>query len=124
MELLEAADIDDPKVKHGATTDDGEDVVDTNIETTPNDDIPESAVELNSDMDGWFDMDDDDEETVDTAPQPNTDLFDFDIPNNLQAMAELKNILMQYTWDIQINIGWIGKWVSQEWLEKIRALLK
>jgi hypothetical protein len=38
-------------------------------------------------------------------------------------MAELKNILTQYTWDIQINIGWIVKWVSQEWLEKIRTLL-
>jgi hypothetical protein len=39
-------------------------------------------------------------------------------------MAELKNILTQCTWDIKINIWGIEKWVSQEWLEKIRVLLK
>jgi hypothetical protein len=42
-------------------------------------------------------MDDGIDEPIDTVPQPKTDLFDFDIPNNLQTMAELKNILTQYT---------------------------
>jgi hypothetical protein len=33
----------------------------------------------------------------DIVNEPAKDVFDFEIPNNLQAMAELKNILTQCT---------------------------
>jgi hypothetical protein len=33
---------------------------------------------------------------TDAVSEPVQELFDFEIPNNLQAMHELKNILTQY----------------------------
>jgi len=124
MELLEASDIDMPKSKVESAEEMWEDFIpDTNSWAQITDDLSWSDVD---DQWNFEELSQADEAPMDTdaVSEPVQELFDFEIPNNLQAMHELKNILTQYQWDIKVNIWWIEKWVSQEWLEKIRVLLK
>jgi hypothetical protein len=52
MELLEAVDIDIPKTKPESSIEDGEDLVNTDIETATNEDIAGASIDINSDIDG------------------------------------------------------------------------
>jgi hypothetical protein len=63
-------------------------------------------------------------ENTETKKESDNEIFDFDIPNNITEIQKLKEILTQDTWNISIRIWWIEKHISENWLQKIRNLLK
>lgn len=78
----------------------------------------------NLDYDDWIDVENEVNSTSETVVNNEPESLYFDIPNNVQNIQALKAILTQDTWDITINIWWIEKSVSAEWLQKIKNLLR